>query len=130
MQFSPSLPPSTGSVRAINLDRLEMGYTSIAESINNLAYQQRIRPCIDINRDLQEQVLSRAELMRTVANELLISTFTQTITDLEQERVMSRDYEQYVSTRIRTMLDRELRMSSVSGSSDINQSESMDNADI
>ena len=68
--------------------------------------------------------------MRTGANELLISTFTQTITDLEQERVMSRDYEQYVSTRIRTMLDRELRMSSVSGSSDINQSESMDNADI
>ena len=108
---------------------MEMGYTSIAESINNLAYQQRIRPCIDINRDLQEQVLSRAELMRTGANELLISTFTQTITDLEQERVMSRDYEQYVSTRIQTMLDRELRMSSVSGSSDIHQSDSMENAD-
>ena len=39
MQFSPSLPPSTGSARTINLDRMEMGYTSIAESINNLAYQ-------------------------------------------------------------------------------------------
>ena len=71
-----------------------------------------------------------AELIRIGATELVIATFTQTIADLEEERVMSRDYEQYVSTRIRTMLDRELRMSSVSGSSDINQSESMDNADI
>lgn len=48
----PALPPSTGGHRSVNFDRLSMGYNSIADSINNLAYQQRIRNRIDINRDL------------------------------------------------------------------------------
>ena len=38
MYFSPNLPPSTGSARSVNIDQMEQGYTSIAKSINNLAY--------------------------------------------------------------------------------------------
>ena len=87
--FPASLPPSTGSARAINVDRLEQGYTSIAESINNLAYQQRIRKRIDINKDLQHHVQMKSELQAQGADELIIATVLQTIRDLKEERVIS-----------------------------------------
>ena len=34
----PTLPPSTGGHRSVNVDRIDMDYNSIADSINNLAY--------------------------------------------------------------------------------------------
>ena len=39
MSTSPSLPPSTGSSRSINVDRLHSGYEIITTSISDLAYQ-------------------------------------------------------------------------------------------
>lgn len=130
--FPASLPPSTGTARSINIDRMEQGYTSIAESINNLAYQQRIRKRIDINKDLQHHVQMRFELQERGADAYMISTVSQTIKDLEEERVMSGEYERYVSTRISSLLAREIRSASTSGSSDALQSDSMDtdNADV
>ena len=66
------------------------------------------------------------------ADEIMITTVSQTIQDLEEERLMSGEYERYVATRIRSWLDRETRSSSASGSSDHAQSDSMemDNADV
>lgn len=97
------------SARSINIDRMEQGYyTSIAKSINNLAYQQRIRKRIDINKDLQHQMQTRAELQRTGADDLVIAAVLQTIQDLKEERGMSVDYKRYVLTKIRTMLNHEL----------------------
>ena len=52
MNFAPNLPTSTGSTRLLNIDQMEQGYTSIAESINNLGYQQRIRRVVDINKEI------------------------------------------------------------------------------
>ena len=101
----PVLPPSTSDTRAINMDRMEMGYTSIAESINNLAYQQRIRTRIDINRDIQQYVQVRSDLQRTGADDSVIAAYSQTLADLQEERVASGEYERYVSSRVRVMLD-------------------------
>ena len=111
---------------------MEQGYTSIAESINNLAYQQRIRKRIDINKDLQHHVQMKTELQARGAEELMIATVEQTISDLQEERVMSGQYERYVSTRISSMLDREMRTASTSASSDNVTSDSIDidNADV
>ena len=130
--FPASLPPSTGTARSINIDRMEQGYTSIAESINNLAYQQRIRKRIDINKDLQHHVQMKTELQARGADELMIATVEQTINDLQEERNMSGQYERYVSHRINSMLDREIRTAATSGSSDNVTSDSMDivNADV
>ena len=97
-----------------------------------MAYQQRIRKRIDINRDLQHHVQMKTELQARGADELMIATVEQTICDLQEERVMSGQYERYVSTRISSMLDREMRTASASASSDNATSDSidMDNADV
>ena len=62
----------------------------------------------------------------------MIATVSQTIHDLQEERVMSGQYERYVSTRISSMLDREMRAASASASSDNANSDSMDmdNTDV
>ena len=39
LHFSPHLPPLTANGRSINMERMEHGYNTIANSINNLAYQ-------------------------------------------------------------------------------------------
>ena len=124
--FHASLPPSTGTGRSINIDRMEQGYTTIAESINNLAYQQRIWKRIDVNKDLQHHVQLRAELRASGADELMISTVTQTTYDLQEERGLSGDYERYFQARISSMMDHENYSLSTSRSSDNNHSDSMD----
>ena len=58
----PVLPPSTGGHRSVNFDRLSMGYNSISYSINSLAYQQRIRNRIYINRYLTSHVEKKLHL--------------------------------------------------------------------
>ena len=131
MKFAQLLSPSTGSGRSIDIDRMEQGYTSIAESINNLAHQQRIRRVIDINNDLQQNVELRVDLQRTGSDDMIISQMSQTITDLERERVDSREYEQYVSSQIRTMYNRRSRNNASNSGSDGNlPSDSFDNTEV
>ena len=62
----------------------------------------------------------------------MILTVSQTIDNLQEKCVMSGEYERYVSTRTRSMLDREIRSSSASRSSDNNHPNSidMDNANV
>ena len=84
---------------------MEQGYTKIAESINNLAYQQRVWKRIGINKDLQHHVQFRAELRASGADELIILTGTQTIDDLQEERVFWGDYERYVQARVSSMME-------------------------
>ena len=103
----PSLPPSTGGHRSVNFDRLSMGYNSIADSINNLAYQQRIRNRIDINRDLTLHVEKKIALVSAGAEQSVIDIYARTIADLEEERNMAMEYERYMAGRIRVMAERE-----------------------
>ena len=124
--FPASLPPSTASAQAINVDRLERGYTNIADSINNLSYSHRIRKRIDINRDLQHNMQLKLELQRTGGDELMIATVTQTILDLNEERATSRQYDRFISSRINEMLNREISATSTSASSDNAYSDSLD----
>ena len=87
-----------------------MGYTEIAESINNLAYQQRIRTCIDINRDIQQYVQVKSDLQRTGAGESLIAAYLQTLSDLEEERIASGEYKRYVSSHVHVMLNHNMSL--------------------
>ena len=105
---------------------MEQGYTTIAESINNLAYQQRIRKRIDINKDLQHHVQLRAELRASGADKLMISTVTQTIDNLQEELGLSGNYDRYVQSRISSMMDHKTRFSSASRLSDNNHYDSVD----
>ena len=109
------------------MERMEYGYNTIADSINNLAYQQRIRSRIDINRDIQQQIHMRCDLERNGASEALIASYTQTIQDLQEERVLAGEYEQYMSSRIQNMISRDSNSDNVNVSnSDFNlQSDSV-----
>ena len=80
--FHPHLPPSTGNGCSINIDHMEHGYLSIADSINNLAYQHRIRGKMEINRDIQQQIQTRTKLERLGRSDTLIACYMQTISDL------------------------------------------------
>ena len=124
--FPASLPQSTASAQAINVDRLERGYSNIADSINNLSYSHRIRKRIDINRDLQHNMQLKIELQRTGGDELMIATVTQTILDLNEERATSRQYDRFISSRINEMLNREISATSTSASSDNAYSDTLD----
>ena len=103
----PDLLPSTGGHCSVNFDILSMGYNSIADSINNLAYQQRIRNRIDINRDLTTHVEKKTALVTAGADQRVIDVYTRTISDLEEERKMVMEYERYMASRIRVMAERE-----------------------
>ena len=56
----------------------------------------------------------------------MIATVSQTILDLDEERLTSGQYERYVSSRINHMLDREIRATSASTSSDNAYSDGID----
>ena len=125
--FSSSLPPSTGTGRSINIDRMEYGYRSIAESINSLAYQQRIRNSIDINKDILHHVQIKAQLKSTGADNVIQATVTQTIDDLQLERLLSGEYEFYARVRVGVMMaDQQTSSSSTSRTSDFNLSDDVD----
>jgi len=130
LQFSPNLPPSTGSARALDIDRMQHGYTSIAESINNLAYQQRIRRVVDINKDLVNNLQLKADMQAAEGDEHVIEQLSQTIADLQQERIASREYELFVTSRIRTMYTRDQTNSSVSGSDSNVLTSDFENSDV
>ena len=70
-----------------------------------MAYQQRICTRIDINKDIQQYVQICSDLQRSGADESIIKAYSDTISNLHEERVLSGDYEQYVSSHVRSMLD-------------------------
>lgn len=88
---------------------MKFAYSSIEDSIDNLAYQQHIHSCIDINKDIQQYIQLRLDLRNSNVDEQVSNACTQRISDLKQERVIAREYEQYVKTRIRSMMERELQ---------------------
>ena len=130
--LSPHLPPSTGNGRSINMEPMEHGYNTISDSINNLAYQQRIRTRIDINRDIQQQIHMRCDLERNGASQALIDSYTQTIEDLQEEQVLAGEYGQYMSSRIQNMISRDSHNDGVNiSNSDSNvQSDSISDANL
>ena len=60
----------------------------------------------------------------------VISQLTQTIEDLQQERIASREYGQFVTRRIRNMYNREQNILSVSGSDGNVASSDFENSDV
>ena len=86
------LPPSTSGRGAIDFARMESGYTTIADSINNLAYTNCIQNVYEINADIVRQVERRSELVRDRGSVELIGTYDQTIMDLQNERNIAREY--------------------------------------
>ena len=68
----------------------------------------------------------RAKSQARGADELMSATVSQTIQDLEEELAMVVEYERYVSIRMCSLLDRAIRSSSASWSSDNIHSDSMD----
>ena len=68
----------------------------------------------------------KLELQAQGGDEQMIATVSQTIVDLEEERLTSGQYERYVSSRINQMLNREMRATSTSASSDNAYSDSLD----
>ena len=123
--FSPTLPPSTSGARSINIHRLEDGYAQIAESINQLAYNQRIRTTNIINQDIMRQVETRSALIATGGDPAIIESMNKTIADLITERQLARNYQSYVASRVDEMITRN------NINSDINaeEKESEDNTD-
>ena len=49
----------------------------------------------------------RCDLERNGASAALIESYTQTIQDLQEERVLSGEYEHYMSARIQNMISRD-----------------------
>ena len=78
---SPHLPPSTWNGRSINMDRMEHGYNSIVDSINNLAYQQHIRRGVDITNGVLSNVTRRSDLRQNGADVEVIETYNLLIAD-------------------------------------------------
>ena len=81
--FAPKLPSSIVNARSVNIDRIDQGYTSIVELINNLAYQQMIFRVIDINKDLVHNVQLRADMQLSGGDVNVITQLDQTIDDLK-----------------------------------------------
>ena len=49
----------------------------------------------------------RFDLERNGASATMIESYTQTIQDLQEERVLTGEYEQYMSTRVQNMISRD-----------------------
>ena len=69
-------------------------------------YQQKIRNRVDINRDITLHV-EKTALVSAEVDDSIIAVYTRTITDLEEERTTAMNYERYISTRIRRMIERD-----------------------
>jgi hypothetical protein len=89
MSSSPSLPPSTGTGRSINFDRLQSGYQIIASSLSDLARQQSVRGSNVINEDIIATYTKKFELEREGVDGVLIQAYDQKIKDLQTERDQS-----------------------------------------
>ena len=97
---TPTLPSSTGMVNSVNVDRMETGYHYIAQSINNLAYQQRIGRGVDITHDILENVIRRSDMRNEGADEDVIYMY-----DLHAKRRQSIVYNNYFSEQFGNMVN-------------------------
>ena len=102
--FPMSLPPSTGTQSSVNIDRMEYGYQQIAQSINNLAYQQRLRRSVDISNDIVCNVEKRADLICNNADREVIDSYDLLIADLCAERERAQVYNKYFSSQFRNSM--------------------------
>ena len=88
------LPHSTsGNTNADrrNVDRMHSGYMGIAQSITTLAAQSRFRRVADINKELVDATLKRAELVTSGAEQNVISIYDSIITDLQTEKTRANE---------------------------------------
>ena len=121
----PHLPPSTSGMGSVNMSRMEDGYQVIAHSINNLAYQNRIRRVADINNDLRINVEKRADLRNNGADEELLDVYTTIIADLRVERERANLYDEYFSNQFRNVVNHDIMNTGTSVSSDNHISDSL-----
>ena len=62
---------------------------------------------MEINRDIQQQIQTRTELEQSGGSDALLNSYTQTISDLQEEHILAGEYEIYMSSRIRNMIARQ-----------------------
>ena len=120
----PTLPPSTSMSSAVNIDRMESGYRHIAESINNLAYQQRIRRGVDIMNDLLRNVERRSDLISEGADPDVIATYDLVIADLREERIRANLYDSYFSNLFQNVVNNDPNSAQGSASEENTNSDS------
>ena len=85
---------------------------------------------MDINKDLVNNLQLKADMQSAEGDENVIDQLSQTIVDLQQERIVSREYEQFVTSRICTMYNRDQNPSSVSGSDSNVPTSDFENSDV
>ena len=70
----------------------------------------------------------KAQLQSNGADDVILVTITQTIDDLQLERLLSGEYERFVRARVGVMMaDQQSRSESASRTSDYNSSDDVDN---
>ena len=80
------LPPSTGSFRSINVERVEGRYTEIAASITDLAIQGLVCAVSAINDDIISAIKEQNVLTQNGLDSCLIDAYQTKIVDLEREK--------------------------------------------
>ena len=81
---STFLPPSTGSLRSVNVDRMERRFNDVASSIGDLVRCNMIRAVNVINDGIIAAIRTLNDLERTNADRRLVDAYTQQINDLQQ----------------------------------------------
>ena len=79
---------------------METGYQYVSQSINNLAYQQRIRRGEDITNDILENVIRQSDMRNEGADEDVIYMY-----DLHAKRRQSIVYNNYFSEQFGNMVN-------------------------
>ena len=94
MSLSPSLPPSTGSQRSVNIARMENQYNSIASSISDLVSNQTVRRPHQISDNLIATIENKLMLQNNNGDQMLIDAVTQKISGLKRELKYAQQWEE------------------------------------
>ena len=95
------LPPaSSNQTHRMDIDRLNNGFTTIANSITALAIQQRVCRCDEINRDIITAMERKATLAAANANESTLEICDQMIADLQAERNRALQFDNHLFASI------------------------------
>ena len=84
-----SLPPSTGSLRSVDVDRMERRFNGIASSIGDLVRGNMVRSVNDINNDIIAAIKEMNTLERNNSDIRLVEAYGEKINDLQQEKLQS-----------------------------------------
>ena len=97
------LPPSTRNSGSINIERMERGYNVIAQSIQTLAMQGRIRRVDEIDDEIIKVIEKKVELEQNGAAPQLIQAYDRKLVGLHEQREPAVLYDRTMMHNIRQM---------------------------